>query len=98
MSTQRKHHSAEFKTRVASEAIRGAETLNKLSVKFDVHSNQIARWKQEAIELIREGFNQRKDKRLKQEEEQNDELFRQIVQLKVELDWIKKKSGLSYRD
>ena len=90
MSTQRKHHSAEFKTRVASEAIRGAETLNQLSVKFDVHSNQIARWKQEAIELIREGFNQRKDKRLKKEEELKDELFRQIVQLKVELDWIKK--------
>jgi transposase-like protein len=97
MSTQRKHHSPEFKAKVAMEAIKESETLNQLSVKFDVHPNQIARWKKEAIEIMTEGFSQKKQKSIKDDEAQTDELFKQIGQLKVELDWIKKKSGISYR-
>lgn len=97
MSTQRKHHSPEFKAKVAMEAIKESETLNQLSVKFDVHPNQIARWKKEAIEVMTEGFSQKKKKSIKDDEAQTDELFKQIGQLKVELDWIKKKSGISYR-
>lgn len=97
MSTQRKQHSAEFKAKVALEAIKGAETLNQLSVRFEVHPNQITRWKQEALEGMAEIFSRRKDNKAKDDEAATDELFKQIGQLKVELDWLKKKSGLSYK-
>ena len=57
--TKRKNHSAEFKARVALEALREEMTLAELSRKHGVHANQISTWKRGAIENMASAFSKR---------------------------------------
>ena len=59
-----------------------------------IHSTMPGRWRQQAIEHIKTGFSERTEKQDKQQEEIIAQLYQQIGQLKVELDWLKKKSAL----
>jgi putative transposase len=54
----------------------------------------LGRWRQQAIEHIRTGFSDRTEKQDKNNELVMASLYQQIGQLKVELDWLKKKSAL----
>jgi putative transposase len=94
MSTQRKQYSAEFKARVALEALKGHRTVNELASTYGVHPTQIAHWKYRLQKEMPEIFSARRDKRERDQEAQQAQLYQQIGQLKVELDWVKKKAGL----
>lgn len=94
MSSKRRRHSAEFKAKVALEALRGELTANEIASRYEVHPTQIAKWKKQAIEQIKEGFTGKREKNQQDNEALQDELYNQIGRLKVELDWLKKKSGL----
>ena len=90
---ERKRYSGEFKARIALEAIKSQRTVNEIASGFGVSPTQVNQWKKQALEELPGLF---ADKRLKAE--QNEEalraqLYQQIGQLKVELDWLKKKSG-----
>ena len=90
---QRKKHTAQFKAKVAIEALKERKTSSQIASQFEVHGTQVAQWKKQALGLLIEGFKGPSAK--KQEGEFSaDQLFCQIGQLKVELDWLKKKSGL----
>jgi transposase len=56
MTTTRKKYSAQFKARVAIEAIRGEKTLSQLGSQFKVHPMQIAKWRKAALEQLPELF------------------------------------------
>ena len=88
----RKRYSAKFKAQVALSAIQEGKTLSELSSEFCIHANQIIRWKKELLTRAEEVFGHEADKRSKETEAREAELYRQIGQLKVELDWLKKKS------
>ena len=94
MSTQRKRYSAEFKARVALEALKGHTTVNELASAYGVHPTQIAHWKHRLQQEIPEIFSARRAKREDDLEALQARLYQQIGQLKVELDWLKKKAGL----
>jgi transposase len=89
--TKRKRYSAGFKAKVALEALKEQQTLNELSSKFSVHPNQISQWKKQAITDLESLFSTSKVKKEKEHKNLESELYRQIGQLKVELDWLKKK-------
>src|SRR5207302_6853387 len=94
MSTQRKQYSAEFKARVALEALKGLKTVNELASIYGVHPTQIAHWKHRLQKEMPEIFSARRAKREHDQEAFEAQLYQQIGQLKVELDWVKKKLDL----
>ena len=88
----RKNHDSAFKAKVALEAIKGERTMAQISSEYGVHVNQIRQWRQKLLEEMPGVFSDRRQKKDKEAEEMTSELYRQIGQLKVELDWLKKKS------
>ena len=95
MSTQRKQYRAEFEARVALEALKGDKTVNELASAYGVHPTQIAHWKHRLHKEMPDIFSARRDKRERDQEAFQAQLYQQIGQLKVELDWVKKKAGLA---
>lgn len=92
---QRRSFSAEMKARIALEAIKGQRTVQEIATHYGVHPNQVAQWKRRAIESLSEVFSQKADPGREADEALKAELYQQIGQLQVELDWLKKKSGIS---
>ncbi len=90
----RKNHNGAFKAKVALEAVKGEKTLAQLSSEFGVHANQIGQWRKQLLKELPSLFAHRRTKHDRDQEELVSELYRQIGQLKVELDWVKKKSQM----
>lgn len=90
----RRGHDAAFKARVALEALKEEKTMAQLSSEFGVHANQIRQWRQKLLDELPQLFSDRRKKADKENEETTSELYRQIGQLKVEIDWLKKKSQM----
>ena len=93
----RKSFSPDFMAKVALAAIKGDMTAAELSSKYEVHRSQISNWRKCAMDGLVEIFRGKRDKSLKENEKLIDELYRQIGQLKVENDWLKKKAVLFER-
>ena len=90
-SMKRQHHSAQFKAKVALEALKGQNTVNELASKYGVHPSQITRWKQQLEAEVQDIFANGKRKHAREEAELRARLYQEIGQLKVELDWLKSK-------
>ncbi len=91
---QRKSYSATFKAKVALEAIKENRTSAELSSAYGVHATMITRWKKHLLEQLPDVFSDKAKRKDKNSEELISSLYQQIGQLKVELDWLKKKSEL----
>ena len=91
---QRKKHSAEFKAKIALEAAKGLKTINEIASESEVHPTQVTLWKKQLIEEIPTLFASSRGQKEKSQEDLTAMLYQQIGQLKVELDWIKKKAGI----
>jgi putative transposase len=92
MSTQRRQHSAEFKARVAIEALKGQRTINEIAVCYQVHPVQVQQWKKHLLDTLPTLFCSKRDKAEQEHDQLVAQLYQQIGQLKVEVDWLKKKS------
>ena len=57
MTKVRKRHNAEFKSKVAIEAIKEQKTINELTAEYGVHATQISNWKKQALAVIPSAFN-----------------------------------------
>jgi putative transposase len=94
MPRTRRRFSAEFKAKVALEAVRNERTTNEIASAHGIHPNQLAQWKKQLLEELPHVFSDKRVKDNKDQEALEAQLYQQIGQLKVELDWLKKKSGL----
>lgn len=92
---KRKVHTAEFKAKVGLEALRGVKTINEIGQEYGVHPVQVGQWKKEILEQAKTLFEGKRGPKPAAEHETPELLYREIGKLKVELDWLKKKSGLS---
>jgi transposase len=92
--SMRKIHSAAFKLKVVLESYRPDLTIAQVSSQYKVHSTQIHQWKRKFKEDGPNIFSHKKDPKISEMREEKDDLYRQIGQLTVENDWLKKKSEL----
>ena len=91
MKKQRRKHSAEFKARVALEAIKGMKTLSEIAREYEIHPVMVGKWKTEMLDRLPELFatnTKGKDKGAEKEQEQ---LHRKVGQLTMEVDFLEKK-------
>jgi transposase len=75
------------------EAVKGQRTANELASEFGVHVSQINIWKKRLLETLPEVFGGKRERREAQCEDERDRLYRQIGELQVELEWLKKRTG-----
>ena len=92
MRNMRRHHDSAFKAKVALESIKGEKTMAQIASEYGVHVNQIRQWRKHLLSELPGLFSDKRRKADKDQEVLEDELYRQIGQLKVELEWLKKKS------
>lgn len=92
MPRARKTYPPSLKAKVAVEAIKGQKTVTQIAQLFSVHPNLVALWKKLALEKLPDVFSGGQAK--PHSDTEKDELFKQIGQLKVELDFLKKRAGL----
>lgn len=90
----RKKHTGAFKAKVALEAVKGERTLNELAGHFEIHPTQVVQWKQRLVTGASDLFSGAVDRDAAQELLLRDRLYQEIGQMKVELDWLKKKHEL----
>jgi len=86
----RRRFTAEFKAKVALEAIRGERTISELATKHQLHPNQITQWKRQAIENLARAFDDRASDAQVGREAEVTKLHAKIGQLVVERDFLAK--------
>ena len=94
MTSSRKKYSAEEKAKIALEAIKGELTQAQLSSRYGVHATQIQSWKRQLLASLPDVFSDKRDKANRDQDSLVNDLYSQIGQLTVEVNWLKKKSTL----
>ncbi len=93
MMGKRKRYSAEFKAKIALEALRGELTVSQLAAKHGVHQTLIGDWKRQALDGLVTVFSGKADAKEGMREEDVEKLHAKIGQLVVERDFLVKVSG-----
>jgi transposase len=95
MKRTHRKHSAEFKTKVALEAIKEQKTLSQICENYSLHANQISDWKKTVIDNAASLFDKAGEKK---KDTQNVDLealqapyLEQIGMLQMEVSFLKKK-------
>ena len=94
---KRRNFTPEQKAKIVLEVLREEKTLNEVAAMYEVHPNQLSRWKAELLSNAGRVFSKETDEveKVKQSyEKEKDELLKQIGKLSYEVSWLKKKSGL----
>ena len=93
MKRHRRKHSAEFKARVALEAIKGIKTIQEIAKEYEIHPVQVSEWKKKMLEGASGVFGPGQTKKTEEEfDKERDKLHSKIGQLSVEVDFLRKKS------
>ena len=93
MKNSRRTFTAEFKAKVAIEAIKEIKTISELAQIYQVHPNLITHWKKEFLANAGKVFESGNDEssEIKKLKKENEELVHQIGQLSVDINWLKKR-------
>ncbi len=92
----RKTYTADFKAKIALEAIRETKTISQLAAEYGVHPNMVTKWKQAALAALPDAFKRedRTDNEREEQQKKQAELYEQIGRLTTQVVWLKKKSGI----
>ena len=88
---KRKTYDDNFKARVALEAIKGERTISEIAGQFEVHPNQIIKWKKQLLENVSGLFSKKKDPEIEELRKLIEELYKKIGEQNIELEFLKKK-------
>jgi transposase len=89
MKPLHKQHSADWKAKIALEAIKGQRTIQQIASHYEIHPNLVTHWEKQWLEGAAEIFSNGPEAVAKADEELKAELYQRIGKLQVELDWLK---------
>jgi transposase-like protein len=92
MTRKRRAFGGAFKAKVALAAIRGDKTTAQLAAEYEVHTSQVTAWKQQLLEQAPKLFEDSRSKDRDETLANEQQLYEQIGRLKMENEWLKKKS------
>jgi transposase-like protein len=92
---KRKIPSPEYKAKIGLEAIHGVKTINQIAQEYGVHPVQVGQYKKQIQAQAGQLFEGKRGPKPVNEHSEPERLYSEIGKLKMELDWLKKKSGLS---
>ena len=95
MGNIKRKHSTSFKIRVALDLIKEKESVAAICSRYSIHPTQARRWRDRALEILSAGFDNKSATKEKKKDELIEELYKQIGQSKVEMDWLKKNMGIA---
>lgn len=95
MSRKKRNHTAAFKSKVALAAIRERQTQGQITSEYEVHSTQVRRWRDQALEAIQDCFSKKREREQEDQSSLIEQLYTEIGKAQTELNWLKKKSGLN---
>ncbi|MEN8904686.1 MAG: hypothetical protein ABF289_01865 [Clostridiales bacterium] len=98
MTKNRKSYEASYKAQVVLDLLKEEKTLSQISSEYKLSTSVISKWKNIMIRNIEKVFEDGSSKALqdkKDYEKQIDELYQQIGKLTIQLNWLKKKCGVS---
>jgi len=92
MGKKRRTFTDKFKAKVALDAVKSIKSLTELATEYQVHPNQISKWKKQLLENAPALFSGGRDKSDRTEEELTAPLYEEIGRLKMDIKWLEKKS------
>lgn len=90
MSDKRRRYTPDFKAKIAAEALRGMKTQNEIATEHGIHPLQVTQWKKQMLAGLPSLFGSKPDRNLAEQDALIAQLYQQIGQLKVEVDFLKK--------
>ena len=93
--SKRKIFTGAQKAKIALEAVRGTKTINEIAQENSVHPTQVSQWKKELLDNAGSLFEGKRGPKPTNAQSDPDRLYAKIGQLNMELDWLKKKSGIN---
>jgi transposase-like protein len=91
---QKRSYTAEFKTKVILELLRGERELNEIASEYEIAPNQLRNWKAEFLDNAVVVFDRNRDRKLRDEldtkQREADQLAKKVGQLTIEVDFLKK--------
>jgi transposase len=97
----RKSYTGKFKTTVVLEILKEEKTISEIASQYEVHPNQLSKWRKEAITglaSVLEDGRRKSDKEKEALEKKTQELYTEIGKLTTQLNWLKKKSGIKLEE
>jgi len=93
---KRKQYSPTLKAKIVLEALRETKTIAELAAEHQIHPNLITKWKQTALADLPTLFERgaAKDETAEAQEAKIAQLYQEIGKLTIQVNWLKKKSGL----
>jgi hypothetical protein len=92
---KRKLMTSTQKAKVALEAVKGSKTVNEIAQEYSVHPTQVGLWKKALLENASQLFDVKRGSKAIDPQSDPERLYAKIGQLNMELEWLKKKSGIS---
>ena len=93
MTGKRTRYSADFKAKVALEALRGELTTSRLAAKHGIHQTMVGDWKRQALEGLASVFSGKAEAQEAAQSAEVEKLHAKIGPLVVERDFLAKASG-----